>query len=341
VASYVPWALTAGPSNVPAAVAAGAPQLFVGWPPGHTGQTFLDLQAEMYRYHNEFRWPHGASSPWWAWPFDLKPIWAYLENMVGNTQATILDAGNPFLFWLAIPAAGFGMWQAWRRREAGLAFVAIVFLALWLPWARVDRVIFNYHFHAALPFFFLLLAYFLAELWDGPSPGTWLLARISAAAVLLAPALLWIAAAPLCGVAGVSSAYPQSKICTAGLFGGVPAWAWYWLLTGIICGGIVWWLVRPRLLVALFLLGATATFVALYPALTAMQLPNGMPTTYQGVLPTWDSSFQFASNQKPMASNPILGIGTALVLAGTIAVVAAAMIRAGFRWPPTRTRLNR
>ena len=39
-------------------------------PPGHTGQTLLDLTRQMYDYHNSLRAAHPASSPWWAWPIE-------------------------------------------------------------------------------------------------------------------------------------------------------------------------------------------------------------------------------------------------------------------------------
>ena len=65
VITYIPWAFVEGH------------QIIKGWPPGHTGQTLLDLTGAMYRYHNDLTAPHPASSPWWAWPLNLKPVWFY------------------------------------------------------------------------------------------------------------------------------------------------------------------------------------------------------------------------------------------------------------------------
>ena len=48
----------------------------------------------MYDYHNSLTAPHAASSPWWAWLFDFKPVWFYQEGFAGNTTAAIYDAGN-------------------------------------------------------------------------------------------------------------------------------------------------------------------------------------------------------------------------------------------------------
>ena len=48
----------------------------------------------MYDYHNNLIAGHAASSPWWAWPLDLKPVWFYQEGLAGGTTAAIYDAGN-------------------------------------------------------------------------------------------------------------------------------------------------------------------------------------------------------------------------------------------------------
>ena len=61
-------------------------QLWPGVPPGHTGQTLIDLTRQMYDYHNSLSSPHPASSPWWAWPFDLKPVWFYQDSFANETR---------------------------------------------------------------------------------------------------------------------------------------------------------------------------------------------------------------------------------------------------------------
>jgi hypothetical protein len=68
-----------------------------------------------------------------------------------------------------------------------------------------------------LPFFLTALAYFLAELWHGPSRRTWLLARFAAAAALVFPAAVWLLKYPLCGLARVSTSdYFGNTICGSG-----------------------------------------------------------------------------------------------------------------------------
>ena len=91
VASYLPW------------LALGN-RLTEQWPPGNTGQTLIDLTRSMYDYHNGLRATHAASSPYWAWPLDLKPVWFYQDSFGSGTAAAIYDAGNVVAWWLAIPA---------------------------------------------------------------------------------------------------------------------------------------------------------------------------------------------------------------------------------------------
>ncbi len=202
VVSYLPW------------VALGN-RLTESWPPGNAGQTLADLTASMYRYHNDLRATHAASSPWWAWPFDLKPVWFYQGGFAASTAAAIYDAGNLVLWWLSIPAMAFVSWQAYHRRSLALALVAIAFASQWLPWARIDRATFQYHYYTSLPFLFLALAYFLAELWHGASMRTWLLARVAAALAVVGPALLWLFRSPLCAFVRVTIVNPASQACVA------------------------------------------------------------------------------------------------------------------------------
>ncbi len=202
VASYLPW------------LALGN-RLTEHWPPGNTGQTLIDLTRSMYDYHNGLRATHAASSPFWAWPLDLKPVWFYQDSFGSGTAAAIYDAGNVIAWWLSIPAMAFVAWQAFRRRSLALGLVFVAFAFQWMPWARIDRATFQYHYYTALPFLLVALAYFLAELWNGASARTWALARLAAAATLLGPALLWLFKGPLCAYARVEAVNPGSQACVA------------------------------------------------------------------------------------------------------------------------------
>lgn len=203
VVSYLPW--TAIENH----------RLWDGFPAEHSGQTLLELTRSMYDYHNGLTSPHPASSPWWAFPFDLKPVWFYQESFAGGTSAAIYDSGNLVIWWLGIVGLVFVSVMAYRRRSPALALIAIGFAGQWVPWARIDRAAFQYHYYTALPFVVLALAYLLAELWHGPSRRTWALVRLAGALAIVAPAAMWLFSRPLCWLVGVGIINPSSQACPA------------------------------------------------------------------------------------------------------------------------------
>ena len=234
VVSYLPWAVIENH------------QLWTGYPAGHSGQTLLELTRQMYDYHNGLTSPHPASSPWWAFPFDLKPVWFYQEGFAGSTSAAIYDSGNLVIWWLGIAALVFVSVMAYRRRSPALALIAIGFAGQWVPWARIDRAAFQYHYYTALPFLVLALAYLVAELWHGPSRRTWTWIRIAAAAAVIGPAVMWLFSRPLCILVGVTIVNPGSQACPAVIPDFVLTVRTLALLALLVGGGILLWLWLAR-----------------------------------------------------------------------------------------------
>jgi nitrogen fixation-related uncharacterized protein len=368
------------------------------WPAGHTGQTLWGLTLQMYDYHNNLRAAHAASSPWWAWPMDLKPVWFESIGYANENGSMIYDGGNPVLWWLAIGAMGFMCWQAFKRRSLGLALIIVAFLWQWLSWSRIDRASFQYHFYTALPFFLAGLAYFLAELWHGPSRRTWLLARAMAVAACLFPGVMWVLKPELCGLARVdTSDYFGNTVCGSGtgnvvietrlamigvvlILSLIALGALLWRLERrqeqgyedryralqlalpvAASGALLWWIgqVGPRttlfqaalpsdylaiifvivgVLLAVvaamvtnprrYVLGvcgfAVAAFVALYPNLSALPMPQSITGIYNSILPTWLYGFQFSVNLQTSSTVQLFGINSALValLALVVAIIA-------------------
>lgn len=396
VISYAPW------------VALGN-QFWKGSPAGHTGQTLWDLTLQMYGYHNNLRATHAASSPWWAWPLNLKPVWYYQDSFAGRTTGEIYDSGNLVVFWMGLPALLFGALAAWRRRSLPLTVIVLLFLAMWLPWARIDRATFQYHYYTSVPFLVLALGYLLAELWHGPAKLAWLLARVGAALCILGPSIMWLSRSVLCAAANVGATEAGGQVCGASVRDVTLSQRSIVILAvlAIAAVALVWafWrayrsgpgepadgfgrVLAPTVLVPLILgtalvalvaamvladdagsitfqlsadvLGALSLLVLLapawvvlrardarrfalgvvaaaglfllvwYPNLTGLPLPNGLATSFQGLLPTWTYDFQFAVNRDPPVHGGLLDT-TSFVVAAITGVGVVVVMVAARRW---------
>jgi predicted membrane-bound dolichyl-phosphate-mannose-protein mannosyltransferase len=151
---------------IPAALYLGSYVKWFGGPTAPYGWNLVELTQQMYWYHSSLTSPHCAGAPWWSWPMDLKPTYWYFAQSQGGLNGYIYDAGNPILFWTALPAAAILGGLAWRTRSAALALVTLAMLTQFVAWIPISRVLFFYHFFTVLPFYLLCLAVVLALLWE-------------------------------------------------------------------------------------------------------------------------------------------------------------------------------
>ncbi len=125
-------------------------------------------QKVMWDYHAGMKETHPYSSPWWSWPLVLRPTWyEYTVMDTTNTRISgIMCIGNVFIWWASIPALIIAVWRAQKEQHAGLGFIALLGLGLWLAWSLQPRpLVFLHYFFEALPFACIALGYFGAKLW--------------------------------------------------------------------------------------------------------------------------------------------------------------------------------
>jgi hypothetical protein len=117
----------------------------------------------MFGYHFNLTASHPSSSPWWSWPLDLKPTWFYGGSFDGDQIAAIYNGGNPILVWAGVPALLLCAALAWKRRSPALVLIVIAFGFQFVPWARIERATFAYHYLTALVFAMIAVAYLVDE----------------------------------------------------------------------------------------------------------------------------------------------------------------------------------
>ncbi len=157
--------------------------------PGY-GWSIDELHAQMFDYHFSLTAGHASSSPWWSWPLALKPTWFFNAGYDARQIAVIYNGGNPILFWAGVPAIVACAALAWRRRSAALVLVVAAFAFQLVPWLRIERASFAYHYLTAVIFAMIAIAYVVDELLRRPA---WrelaigYLALVLVAAVLIFP----------------------------------------------------------------------------------------------------------------------------------------------------------
>ncbi len=156
------------------------PQLIPNGP--FTIERVIQTQQNMLSYHATpgLGMDHPFQSPWWQWPFLLKPMW-YVQDQFepAGYASTILCFGNPWVFYIGalamigVLAACIGKYVMVRggrlklRKGNGdltLLTIVIGFLAQYLPWMLVPRSMYMYHYFASVPFIILATAWFLGKL---------------------------------------------------------------------------------------------------------------------------------------------------------------------------------
>ncbi len=131
----------------------------------HSFPTFLELQSQMYYYHSQLKAQHPYASPWWSWPLDLHPLYAYTGSRSGLV-AKIYAMGNPLLWWAGLGFMAMILWKGVRERYLPYLFLGTWYLGLWLPYAVSPRIMFIYHYLPASIFMLSGLGMVLADLLE-------------------------------------------------------------------------------------------------------------------------------------------------------------------------------
>ena len=137
----------------------------------------INLQGSMYGYHSTLTATHPFSSPWWSWPFMVKPLWLFSSTLPGDFKSTIVLLGNPLVWWVGFTCViGISVFAVFKIVKAGgkklgsvglpVWFIPVFFFFQWVPYMLISRVTFIYHFYVNVPFLCLATAYFISKYWS-------------------------------------------------------------------------------------------------------------------------------------------------------------------------------
>ena len=131
-----------------------------------------EWHKQAYLYHLNLTATHPWGSPWWSWPFMLKPVLMYIGNEPDGRQSIINALGNPVIWWTSSVAVFGSLFYLIAKvirkqdvRQHPLTPLLVGYFSMWLPWMKIGRVIFLYHYLLAYAFALLILTYWLTVLW--------------------------------------------------------------------------------------------------------------------------------------------------------------------------------
>ncbi|MEX1376384.1 MAG: phospholipid carrier-dependent glycosyltransferase [Eubacteriales bacterium] len=121
----------------------------------------VESQKYMFNYHSGLNAEHSFASPWYEWPFIVKPMWYYSDPTLNDTgrMASIAAFGNPAVWWIGTIACIWLIISLFRSKKADdiKIFIIIGFLAQYMPWILVPRSMFIYHYFASVPFIIIMI----------------------------------------------------------------------------------------------------------------------------------------------------------------------------------------
>jgi dolichyl-phosphate-mannose-protein mannosyltransferase len=130
---------------------------------GHSLEVWWEMQKQMWWYHTGLDATHPYTSPWWSWPFLVRPIYLYTSDEIGGFVSRIYAFGNPIFFWFGAASVVLGFLYAFIEKNKNLGFVIFSYLIFFVPWAASPRIMFLYHYLPSLPFMAIAIGYILRK----------------------------------------------------------------------------------------------------------------------------------------------------------------------------------
>jgi dolichyl-phosphate-mannose--protein O-mannosyl transferase len=161
------------------------PWMLIVLPDGTWAQRLQEMvleQGRVWNYHATLNATHPYFSPWYTWPWLVRPTWYYFH--AGETVRGVIALGNPALWWASVPVTLWALSSGAMERDPRRLFAAAGFCLLYLPWGLSPRTLnFSHYLFEAIPYACLSLATLLDQYWERPAAGV--LARSYVVAVVL------------------------------------------------------------------------------------------------------------------------------------------------------------
>jgi dolichyl-phosphate-mannose-protein mannosyltransferase len=179
---------------------------------------FIGVQWSIFNYHEQVgngSGIHPYCAKWYTWPLLMRPLAYYFTEYKPNYYYDVHAMGNPLLWWLALVAIFGCVWLIFKNpwliidrlaiEKAVLApirelninylslplFIVINYAANLLPWVKITRCLFIYHYMGAVLFAIMGLAWFV-DLWLRSNSRLWQVAGLTTIFSVAGAFVFWL-----------------------------------------------------------------------------------------------------------------------------------------------------
>ena len=165
LASWTGWLVTDGGYYRHWADEAGnAATGWLAWVP-HSLQSLWHYHVSAYGYHVGVHSPHPWQSNPLQWLLMIRPTNMFFDDQSGGCGAdtcwsSIIEVGNPLIWWAAAAASGYLVYRLVRYREWQVGAILLGIAAGYLPWLMyLNRTVFQFYSIAFEPYTVLALVF--------------------------------------------------------------------------------------------------------------------------------------------------------------------------------------
>ncbi|MGW9168240.1 dolichyl-phosphate-mannose--protein mannosyltransferase [Agromyces sp. NPDC055658] len=136
-------------------------------------QSLWHYHSSAYQYHVGVHSEHPWQSNPLTWLFMIRPTNMYYDDANGQVSS-IIEVGNPLIWWAAALAAFYLVYRFARYREWQAAAILVGLAAGYLPWLMyLNRTVFQFYSIAFEPFLVLALVYVIGIVAGRPTDPRW------------------------------------------------------------------------------------------------------------------------------------------------------------------------
>lgn len=167
---------------------------------------FIDVQLWILNYHEKVgngAKIHPYCANWYTWPLLMRPLAYYFKQYKPDYYYDVHAMGNPLLWWFALVAIFGSIWLIIKGftvkpiRELNIdrlnvpLFIVVNYAANLLPWVKVTRCLYIYHYMGAVLFAIMGLAW-LVDLGLRSSSKFWQAAGLTTIFSIAASFVFWL-----------------------------------------------------------------------------------------------------------------------------------------------------